>query len=709
MAFTFFGEDINLNKNDLLLFKPHPITTAARTTLGSSLGLAQKGIFVTDVDENIHYWWDGIQWLPIGVDIKAKVSANDTTSGYLNGKLVSGTGISLVENNNGSNETLSIINTAPDRIVSLTAGTGISILGAYPNFTIHNLITQYTDEMAQDAVGNILLDSSSIDFTYNDAANTISASVIGYHPTNWNTAYDKYPTALSVTGTDTKTIHLTLNDSSVLTASFADLQGSGSGSIDDTNFAEDNLTSTGNRLHDFSNFSMAFKNARNFTIDNLADTQYSFLNKASTSIGIGSTNTTNSKTANVSAGVSSGTYSAILSAGIGSSVNKIDVKDSGIDINLLSTSNLLKITNLPTGNNVDDVLLITSGNIVKRIARSFFNETDPIANAKTIFLNEGPGITITGATGQTLGSNPSWTISCDITQYTDELAQDAIFPNIDVHNGITGTYDDAGNTFDVVLGGTLDQDTYIDGNTKLFEIYNTSGLTSSTFDVSLGTLYHYTENTFNAYHFTELKANSKNPSSEVSMRAFYTDTIDTVDSDAIVSVNADTAVGTVTIFSSHGEVYISNLIDRSIYGIDPTDQLIITDSANKIWRADKFEFLRELRNNEVRFKVGAIGSPVDNGETTFIAIDCDGNDLINKKVILTIERQEQYPGDDYTYNPATGEITLTYAAVTGQRFVIRWWESQGWTECASDTFGEDIILIDDTDQLLVNGSDEFQI
>lgn len=36
----------------------------------------------------------------------------------------------------------------------------------------------YTDEDAQDAVGNILTDSATIDFTYNDGANTITADVI---------------------------------------------------------------------------------------------------------------------------------------------------------------------------------------------------------------------------------------------------------------------------------------------------------------------------------------------------------------------------------------------------------------------------------------------------------------------------------------------------------------------------------------------------
>lgn len=41
-------------------------------------------------------------------DETAKVSSNDTTAGYLNGKLVAGTNITLTENNNGGNETLTI-------------------------------------------------------------------------------------------------------------------------------------------------------------------------------------------------------------------------------------------------------------------------------------------------------------------------------------------------------------------------------------------------------------------------------------------------------------------------------------------------------------------------------------------------------------------------------------------------------------------------
>lgn len=62
----------------------------------------------------------------------------------------------------------------------LTAGTGISITdgGAGSTVTVASTITQYTDEMAQDAVGGILVDSSEIDFTYNDATPSITASIV---------------------------------------------------------------------------------------------------------------------------------------------------------------------------------------------------------------------------------------------------------------------------------------------------------------------------------------------------------------------------------------------------------------------------------------------------------------------------------------------------------------------------------------------------
>ena len=60
--------------------------------------------------------YNGSAWIAIAADtdVKVLVSSNDTTAGYLNGKLVAGTGISFTENNDGSNETLTITNTGED-------------------------------------------------------------------------------------------------------------------------------------------------------------------------------------------------------------------------------------------------------------------------------------------------------------------------------------------------------------------------------------------------------------------------------------------------------------------------------------------------------------------------------------------------------------------------------------------------------------------
>lgn len=67
---------------------------------------------------------------------------------------------------------------------AFAAGTHTGITITYNDgsnkFDFASTITQYTDEMAQDAVGGILVDSNSIDFTYNDGTNTVTASTIGW-------------------------------------------------------------------------------------------------------------------------------------------------------------------------------------------------------------------------------------------------------------------------------------------------------------------------------------------------------------------------------------------------------------------------------------------------------------------------------------------------------------------------------------------------
>ena len=68
--------------------------------------------------------YNGSSWIGIGAntDQTAKVSANDTTAGFLNGKLVAGSNVTLTENNNGGNETLTI--TASDNSIPFAIALG---------------------------------------------------------------------------------------------------------------------------------------------------------------------------------------------------------------------------------------------------------------------------------------------------------------------------------------------------------------------------------------------------------------------------------------------------------------------------------------------------------------------------------------------------------------------------------------------------------
>lgn len=95
---------------------------------------------------------DAIEFVSISsLDERTKVSSNDTTAGYLNGKLVAGTGISFIENNDGGNETL----------------------------TISSSITQYTDEQVDDRVAALLVAGTNITLTYDDGAGTLTIDATG--------------------------------------------------------------------------------------------------------------------------------------------------------------------------------------------------------------------------------------------------------------------------------------------------------------------------------------------------------------------------------------------------------------------------------------------------------------------------------------------------------------------------------------------------
>ena len=130
----------------------------------------QTGALYFNSSTNQIKYWTGSSWTGIGVntDIQVKVSANDTTAGYLNGKLVAGSGITLSETNDGGNETLSIGGATLPTItgiaptVATNSATDIVITGTnfvitpnvelinsngaifYPNTIVRNSATQVT-------------------------------------------------------------------------------------------------------------------------------------------------------------------------------------------------------------------------------------------------------------------------------------------------------------------------------------------------------------------------------------------------------------------------------------------------------------------------------------------------------------------------------------------------------------------------------------
>jgi hypothetical protein len=71
--------------------------------------LDEGDLFYNSTD-NVLKYYTGSAWQQISsdTDVKTSISANDTTAGFLNGKLVAGSNVTFTENNDGGDETLSI-------------------------------------------------------------------------------------------------------------------------------------------------------------------------------------------------------------------------------------------------------------------------------------------------------------------------------------------------------------------------------------------------------------------------------------------------------------------------------------------------------------------------------------------------------------------------------------------------------------------------
>lgn len=132
------------------------------------------------------------------------ILARTAAETYQTRTITAGTGAITITNGNGVGGNPTINNTDPDQSTTneiqtyahtgttsytntlsngggaftLQAGAGMTLSHTAGTTTFASSITQYTDENAQDAVGGILVDGTTIDLTYNDGTPSITAEVI---------------------------------------------------------------------------------------------------------------------------------------------------------------------------------------------------------------------------------------------------------------------------------------------------------------------------------------------------------------------------------------------------------------------------------------------------------------------------------------------------------------------------------------------------
>jgi hypothetical protein len=184
------------------------IKVISTMSTNGAVAILDEGTSITSGVKKINFVGATVTATNSGDDVTVNVSAGTGTVTSV--AATAGTGISITGSPITTTGTLNITNTAPDQTVVLTASTGISTSGTYPNFTITNSAPDQT--VALTAGTGISTSGTYPNFTITNSAPDQTVALTGAGTTSITGTYPNFTITSndSATGTVTSVAALTL-------------------------------------------------------------------------------------------------------------------------------------------------------------------------------------------------------------------------------------------------------------------------------------------------------------------------------------------------------------------------------------------------------------------------------------------------------------------------------------------------------------------
>ena len=181
------GQEINVGEvvsSDIA----EKIKVISTMSTNGSVGIKDEGTSISTGVKTINFVGAAVTATNSGDDVTVNVSSGTGTVTSV--AATAGTGISVSGSPITTTGTLTITNTAPDQTVALTASTGITTSGTYPNFTITNSAPDQT--VAITAGTGITTSGTYPNFTVTNSAPDQTVSLTGAGTTSISGTYPNF-------------------------------------------------------------------------------------------------------------------------------------------------------------------------------------------------------------------------------------------------------------------------------------------------------------------------------------------------------------------------------------------------------------------------------------------------------------------------------------------------------------------------------------